>query len=99
MEDPVYATPEHNLYLSANYQWKKLRFNASLQQIVNLDNDPSPVVSSEDYTLLKAKAAYSINKYLRWYVSGENLLNEKYQVNRYYTMPGATVFTGINISL
>ena len=99
MKNPVYATPEHKLYLSANYQWKKLQLNASLQQIIHLDNDPSPVVSNEDYTLLKAKAAYSINRYLKWYVSGENLLNDKYEMNRYYTMPGATVFTGINITL
>ena len=99
MENPVYATPEHHLYLSANYQPGKLQLNASLQRIVNLDNDPSPVVTNESYTLIKARAMYPITRNLRWYVSGENLLNEKYQVNRYYTMPGATVFTGININL
>jgi iron complex outermembrane receptor protein len=97
MKNPVYATPEHHLYFSANYGWKKLQVMGSIQQIVNLDNDPSPAVASEDYTLVKAKAVYNINKYLKWYVSGENLLNEKYEVNRYYTMPGATVFSGLNI--
>lgn len=97
MKNPVYATPEHHLYFSANYRWKKLQVMGSIQQISNLDNDPSPAVGSEDYTLVKAKAVYNINKYLKWYISGENLLNEKYEVNRYYTMPGATVFSGLNI--
>lgn len=98
MENPVFATPEHHVYFSARYQWKQLQLTGSIQQISNLDNDPSPAVASENYTLLKAKASYNINKYLKWYVSGENLLNEEYQVNRYYTMPGATIFSGINIS-
>jgi iron complex outermembrane receptor protein len=97
MKTPVYATPEHHVYLSARYQWKKFQLTGSLQQISNLDNDPSAIVTKENYTLLKAKAVYTINKHLKWYVSGENLLNEEYQVNRYYTMPGATVFSGINI--
>lgn len=97
MKNPVYATPEHHLYLSANYRWKKLQLTGSLQQISNLDSDPSPALASEDYTLLKAKVIYNINKYLKWYISGENLLNEEYQVNRYYSMPGATVFSGLNI--
>jgi outer membrane cobalamin receptor len=97
MKFPVFATPEHHLYLSAAYHWRKFLLTGSLQQVINLDNDPSPAVTSEDYTLLKARITYSVNKHLKWYVSGENLLNEEYQVNRYYTMPGATVFTGIQI--
>jgi len=98
MENPVFATPESNFYFSANYKWNKFQLTASVQEIKNLDNDPSPEVNKEDYTLLKAKAIYNITSNLKWYVSGENLLNENYQVNRYYTMPGATVFTGIGFS-
>jgi iron complex outermembrane receptor protein len=98
MENPVFATPESHFYFSANYKWNKFQLMASVQEIKNLDNDPSPVVNKEDYTLLKAKAIYNITPNLKLYVSGENLLNENYQVNRYYTMPGATVFTGIGFS-
>lgn len=98
MKNPVFATPESNFYFSANYSWNKFQLMASVQEIRNLDNDPSPVVNKENYTLLKAKAVYNITSNLKWYVSGENLLNENYQVNRYYTMPGATVFTGIGFN-
>jgi outer membrane cobalamin receptor len=98
MENPVYATPEHHIYLNANYRLNKLLLTANIQQISNLDNDPSPQENFENYTLLNAKASYNLLKNLSLYVSAENLLNQSYQVNRYYTMPGTTVFGGINFS-
>jgi iron complex outermembrane receptor protein len=96
METPVYATPKNHFFLSATYNIKKWQANASLQQVSDLDNDPSPVVNLESYTLLNAKLTYNLLKGLKLYVSGENLLSQEYQVNRYYTMPGATVFGGVN---
>jgi len=98
MENPVYATPEHHLFLNAGYQIKKLILNANIQQISNLDNDPSPKVKLESYTLLNAKIAYNLFKNISLYVSAENLLNQDYEVNRYYTMPGTTVFGGVNFN-
>lgn len=96
MKNPVFATPEHHLFLNAHYRIKKLNLIANIQQVSNLDNDPSPAVNSESYTLLNAKATYNITRNLKFFVSGENLLGENYEVNRYYTMPGATVFSGLN---
>jgi iron complex outermembrane receptor protein len=98
MENPVYATPEHHLFLNATYQLKKWQLNANIQQINNLDNDASAVVNLESYTLLNAKISYKLLKGLNLYASGENLLSQDYQVNRYYTMPGATVFGGVSYS-
>ncbi len=97
MKNPVYATPQHHFYFSAHYRINKLQLMASLQQISNLDNDPVPVVNKESYTLLNAKATYGLTKNLKLFVSGENLLSQDYQVNRYYTMPKATVFGGLNV--
>jgi iron complex outermembrane receptor protein len=98
MENPVYATPEHHLFLNATYNLKKWQLNANIQQISDLDNDASAVVNLESYTLLNAKISYNLLKRLNLYVSGENLLSQDYQVNRYYTMPGATVFGGVSYS-
>ena len=98
MENPVYATPAHHIFLNANYRLNKLLLTANIQQISNLDNDPTPKVNSESYTLLNAKASYNLLKNLSLYVSAENLLNQTYEVNRYYTMPGTTVFGGVNYS-
>ncbi|MCG6189606.1 TonB-dependent receptor [Maribellus maritimus] len=98
MENPVYATPEHQFYFSMHYSPDAFQLMASIQQVSNLDNDPLSVVNKESYTLLKAKAIYNFTKGLKLYVSGENLLDQTYQVNRYYTMPGTTFFGGINYS-
>jgi len=98
MKNPVFATPKNHLFLSARYTLNKVQLMASLQQINGLDSDPSPAVALENYSLLMAKAVYVINDNVKWYVSGENLLNEAYAVNRYYSMPGTTVFSGLNIS-
>ena len=98
MENPVYATPEHHLFLNATYNLKKWQLNANIQQISNLDNDASAVVNLESYTLLNAKISYQLLNGLKLFASGENLLSQDYQVNRYYTMPGATVFGGVSFS-
>jgi iron complex outermembrane receptor protein len=98
MENPVYATPGHHLYFNAGYRLKKLLLNANIQQINHLDNDPSPMVNLENYTLLNAKISYNLFTNLSLYVSAENLLNQDYEVNRYYTMPGTTVFGGVNFN-
>jgi iron complex outermembrane receptor protein len=96
MKNPVFATPEHHLFLNAKYRFKKLLLNANIQQVSNLDNDASAAVNLESYTLLNAKATYNLSQKLKLFISGENLLSTKYEVNRYYTMPGATVFAGIS---
>ncbi len=96
MKNPVYATPEHHVYLSASYRLKKLQLNGNIQQIVNLDNDATPTFNPVDYITVQAKAAYHFTNYLHLFVSADNLFNQKYEVNRFYTMPGATLFTGIN---
>jgi len=100
MDQAVYATPEHHLFLNASYQLNKLHLSASIQQISNLDNDPSPVVvNKESYSLVNAKAMYMLSKKFSLFVSGENLLGTSYEVNRYYTMPKTTVFAGLNLNL
>jgi outer membrane receptor protein involved in Fe transport len=56
MENPVYATPEHHLYLNAVYRIKKMQLSANIQQITNLDNDPSPVSKSGKLHAAKCKS-------------------------------------------
>jgi iron complex outermembrane receptor protein len=99
MENPVYATPEHHIYLNALFHSGKWQISGTVQQIINLDNDASSVVNKVNYTLVQAKTMYRLNKNLKVYVSAENILNRTYAVNRYYTMPGTTFFAGINLNL
>jgi outer membrane cobalamin receptor len=101
MERPVYATPRSHLFLSGSYQWNKLHFSASVQQIFHLNTIDNPNVSPyfENYTLLESKISYRIWKFAEIFASGNNLLDQHYETNRYYTMPGVTFFGGINLKL
>ena len=98
MKVPVYATPEHHLFISSRYRLNKTTVMLSLQQVVNLDTDPSAKVYQESYTLVNAKVSQRFCRYAEVFFSGENLLNQKYEQNRFYTMPGTTVFAGVNLN-
>lgn len=100
MKNPVYATPRHNLFVSADYSFRKFRFMLSSQFIDHLDSDPSVTAESfETYTLLNSRISYQILKWGELFISAENLLNQKYETNKYYSMPGVTVFGGVRIRL
>lgn len=99
MERPLFATPKNNLFLSGTYRWEKLRFNCSFQQVSDLNNDATGLINLVSYSLLNTKVAWSINRHLELTLSGENLLGQKYEPNRYYPMPLTTFFGGINLYL
>lgn len=99
METPVYATPKNHLYLSGTYNLNKFKFSANIQRINNLNSvSDGTAPHFENYTLLNAKISYHIWKYADIFASGGNLLNQKYETNRYYPMPGITAFGGVNFN-
>ncbi len=97
MKNPVYATPRQNIFGSIRYCMNKFQISSSFQHIDHLDTDASGQTNFENYTLLNAKVTYRIIKFAELYISGENLLNQKYETNQYYPMPGLTAFGGINL--
>ncbi len=97
MENPLFATPKDNLFLSGTYHWRKFRINGSLQRISDLNNDVTGKVNLISYTLVNAKAAWNLTRRMGITLSGENLLGQKYAPNRYYPMPLTTIFGGINL--
>lgn len=99
MNRPLLATPKSNLYLSGTYRWEKFRVNCSYQQISDLNNDATGKINLVSYGLLNAKAAWSLNRHLEFTLSGENLLGQKYEPNRYYPMPLTNIFAGVNLQL
>jgi outer membrane receptor protein involved in Fe transport len=97
MKNPVYATPRSHLFLSGTYKLDKFQFSASFQQINHLNTvyDGS-APHFQDYTLVNTKISYLFWKSAEIYISGNNLLNQKYETVRYYPMPGFTFFGGLN---
>ena len=98
MKYPVYATPRHNLFGSTNYSFRKFRFALSAQYIDHLDTDPLPGKESyQTYLLIDSKVSFNLQKWCEMFVSGENLLNQEYENNIYYPMPGITFFGGVKL--
>jgi len=96
MESPLFATPKHNLFIGGRYSLKKMSISANFQQIIDLDTDVSTAVKLVSYTLLNTKLVYHLTSNLEIFASAENLLNQQYEINRYYPMPGTTLFGGLN---
>jgi outer membrane cobalamin receptor len=101
MEHPLPATPGHNLFLSATYQLKKWQFRLKLQGIFDLYNDTggSVVVVEKDYQLLGARIAYQATRFMNIYLAGNNLLDQQYEINYRYPMPGINFMGGVSLKL
>jgi iron complex outermembrane receptor protein len=101
MREPLPATPEHNLFLSGTYRFRKFAFHLKVQHIFNLYNETSEGIEiiERSYHVLNARIAYQATDFLNLYVTGHNLLNQDYQINDGYPMPGATVFAGLHLKL
>ncbi len=102
MKNPLPATPVHNLFMSATYRIKKLTLQMKLQNIFKLVNDTgngSYEVIEQSYHLLGTGVSYRFNKLIDVFFHANNLLNQKYQINKGYPMPGITVFGGLNLRL
>lgn len=101
MKDPVYATPQHHIYLNSSYTWNKLLIGANIERVGHLNTQPDPSLTPyfQDYTLLNFRLSYQLNHAVNLFCSGENLLNQSYETLRYYPMPGATIFGGVNVKL
>ena len=99
MDSPLFATPKHNLFIGGRYQWNKMNISANIHQINDLDTDATMVTKLESYTLIDAKLVYHITPNFEVFASAENLLDQQYEINRYYPMPGTTLFGGLNFKL
>lgn len=98
MDEPLPASPEHNIFFSGNYKWKKMTLNMQLQQIINLYGSDGKNISiiEKDYSLLSAKIKFQILPVINMFVSGNNLLNQNYSINYGYPMPKVNFMAGIN---
>ena len=99
MKEPVLSTPEHSIFAAANYSYGKFNFNVSLQNIINLNTRTSPALTKETYTLLNSMISYKALRNMELFIKAENILDQSYQINYDYPMPGITLFGGMNFNL
>jgi iron complex outermembrane receptor protein len=102
MKEKLIATPEQCLFLSGTYHLNKFIFNLKIQNVINLygeNQDGLIDIIEKSYVLAGAKVNYRALKFLSIFLSGENLLNQEYQMLYDYPMPGISFMSGLNINL
>jgi len=97
----VVAAPRQQLNVSANYNYKIWNFNLSTQYIEKLytfvsPNPTIPAAIQPDYLLLNARLACRPIQNLELFIIGNNLLNQSYQINYGYPMPGINFNGGVS---
>ena len=96
----VVAAPRQQLNISANYSYKIWNLNVSTQYIEKLYTQVVPVqVIQADYLLLNARFSARPIKQLEIFVDGNNLLNQQYQINFGYPMPGINFSAGFYVKI
>lgn len=95
MAHSVLSAPEHKLHVAGNFQAGRWSASSGIQHIRGLYTRLLPQPVKESYLHLHARGGYRASERLQLFVRGENLLNQSYQINDGYPMPGITFFAGI----
>ena len=97
VDENILFAPKHNLSLQTDLQLSKFSIVPSIQHISGLRNSLTETDKNENYTLINLKSMYSISHKINIYITGKNLLNTSYQLEKGFPMPGINVMTGIHL--
>lgn len=96
MDTPIEGNPEYKGWLGADMNYGKWTATAGAMQVSGLYTIASSDVK-QSFTLVNATVGYQLNKNIRLWAKGENLLGEKYEYISGYQMPGVTFMGGVNL--
>lgn len=97
MENPVLASPEYKLYGGVNFRKGRWSASTGIQYVKGLYTDLD-AATKENFVLWDMQGSFKATNYLSFYVRGENLLAQRYEINAGYPMPKATFMGGVNIN-
>ena len=97
MENPVLASPEHKLYGGVTFRKGRWSASTGIQYVKGLYTDLD-AATKENFVLWDMQGSFKATNYLSFYVRGENLLAQRYEINAGYPMPKATFMGGVNIN-
>lgn len=92
MENPVLASPEHKLYGGVNFRKGRWSASTGIQYVKGLYTDLD-AATKENFVLWDMQGSFKATNYLSFYVRGENLLAQRYEINAGYPMPKATLWS------
>lgn len=99
MENPIVAAPQYKGFVGADMRYGKWSVSLGYQQLVGLYTAVGADEQKTNASLLDATVGFQPHRTVRFWVRGENLLSQKYEINAGYPMPRATVMAGIRVSL
>lgn len=97
MKYPVLATPKHKFYADVDFSKGRWTVSTGVQYVDGLYTSTDPVVK-DHFVLWNVRSSYRVTKWVDIFAKGENLLDQKYEVNIGFPMPGATVTGGVNLN-
>ena len=96
MENPVLAAPEHKLYAGASFHKKRWFVSTGVQYVSGLYKSLDPA-QTEDFVLWNLRGSFRAARWLDFWIRGENLLAQRYEINAGFPMPKATAVAGVNV--
>lgn len=97
METPVIGAPEQKLYVGGRFHKSKWMASAGAQYIGGLYKQVGDKPEQEDFVMVNAQVQFNPLKWLGIWVKGENLLDQDYEINAGYPMPGANFMAGVSV--
>lgn len=99
MEHAVLAAPEHKLYAGVDFSKGRWNLSTGVQYVAGLYTSLSKETAiQENFALWNLRGAFRASEWLELFAKAENLLNQKYEINLGFPMPGTTVMGGVNIN-
>ena len=98
MEKLLLAAPRQHINLNINYTYSILNLNVSAQHVDKLYTSFAPEMI-QSFTLVNARASVKPIKNIELFVNVKNILDQKYEINYGYEMPGIHFNAGLNVSL
>ena len=97
MENPVLASPEHKLYGGVNFRKGRWSASSGIQYVKGTLYRPG-CGDQESFVLWDVQGSFKATGNVSFYVRGENLLAQRYEIIAGYPMPKATFMGGVNIN-
>jgi len=85
--------------VSGTYSKGRWGLSSGIQLIGNLYTTLTPEPVKERFVLWNTRIHFMATDWLSFFVRGENLLDQHYDIMVGYPMPGATVFGGMRLNL
>jgi iron complex outermembrane receptor protein len=98
LDQPVLAAPRQQINLNGHYRFNRLGLYMALQHIDQLYTSVMAEEATQNYTLLDVRVSYKMTDFLRLHASANNLLDQEYQINNGYPMPGINFFGGLRVN-